>query len=49
MGTTEGVEVGIALRELQWRLNEFERQLLVCSERFEPGEARRLLELIDRT
>ncbi len=49
MSGPELVEVGIVQRELQWRLNELERQLMIRSELFSPGEARRVKDYIDET
>ena len=40
-------EVGIVLRELEWRVGELERALLIRSEQFNPDDARRINELID--
>jgi len=47
MSASELNEVGIVLRELEWRVSELERALQIRSEQFEPTDARRVHELID--
>ena len=44
----ELIEVGIVLRELQWRIRELERQLLIRSELLAPSDAQRVLQLIEQ-
>ncbi len=48
MSAPELVEVGLVLRELQWRLGELERQLLIRSELFSPPDAQRVVDLIEQ-
>jgi len=40
-------EVGIVLRELEWRIGELERALQIRSEAFSPADARHVNDLID--
>ena len=47
MPPSELDEVGIVLRELEWRMVELERTLQVRSELFSQGDARRVQALID--
>jgi hypothetical protein len=47
MGPDDLDEVGIVLRELEWRVGELERALQIRSEQFDPDDARRVHELID--
>ena len=47
MSATELNEVSIVLRELEWRLSELERALQIRSELFNPGDARRVQQLIE--
>ena len=47
MSPSELDEVGIVLRELEWRMSELERALQIRSEQFSPGDARRVYDLID--
>jgi len=47
MSPSELIEVGIVLRELEWRLSELERALQIRSELFSPVDAKRINELID--
>mgnify|MGYP001545118613 CR=1 FL=1 len=47
MSASELNEVGIVLRELEWRVSELERALQIRSEQFNPADARRVHELID--
>jgi hypothetical protein len=49
MGASELNEVGIVLRELEWRIGELERTMQIRSELFSPTDARRVQELIDET
>ena len=46
MSPRERVEVEVVLRELQWRLDELERQLTLRSEHLAPADAKRVVELI---
>ena len=47
MSAPELNEVGIVLRELEWRISELGRALQIRSELFSPGDARRVQALID--
>ena len=47
MGPRALDEASIVLRELEWRVSELERALLIRSEHFSPGDARVVNELID--
>ena len=47
MGASELNEVGIVLRELDWRIGELERALQIRSELFAPADAQRVQALID--
>jgi len=47
MGADDLDEVGIVLRELEWRVGELERALQIRSEQFNPDDARRVHEMID--
>lgn len=47
MGASELNEVGIVLRELEWRLGELERALQIRSELFSPADVQRINDLID--
>ena len=47
MSGSELNEVGIVLRELEWRISELERALNIRSELFAPGDARKVQELIE--
>ncbi len=47
MSASELNEVGIVLRELEWRMSELERALQIRSELFSPTDAQRVQELID--
>ena len=47
MAASELDEVGIVLRELEWRISELERALQIRSELFSPVDAKRINELID--
>ena len=47
MGASELDEVGIVLRELEWRMSELERALQIRSELFSPADAQRVNDLID--
>jgi hypothetical protein len=49
MGASELNEVGIVLRELDWRIGELERALQIRSELFAPADAQRVQALIDET
>jgi hypothetical protein len=46
MGASELDEVGIVLRELEWRIGELERALQIRSELFAPADAQRVQDLI---
>ena len=48
MSGPELVEVGIVLRELQFRITELERQLMIRSELLAPNEARQVMQLIEQ-
>ena len=47
MSASELEEVGIVLRELEWRMSELERALQIRSELFSPADARRVNDLIE--
>jgi hypothetical protein len=47
MPPSELDEVGIVLRELEWRVSELERTLQIRSELFSPADAQRVRELIE--
>jgi len=47
MSAGELSEVGIVLRELEWRVGELERMLQMRSERFSPVDAQRVQALIE--
>ena len=47
MSAPEVDEVGLVLRELEWRVSELERTLQIRSELFNPGDAQRVQALID--
>jgi hypothetical protein len=47
MSASELNEVGIVLRELEWRMSELERALQIRSELFSPVDAQRVNDLID--
>ena len=49
MSACELNEVGIVLRELEWRIGELERALQIRSELFSPVDAKRVQDLIDET
>jgi len=49
MAASELDEVGIVLRELEWRISELERALQIRSELFAPADARRVQQLIEET
>ena len=48
MSASELDEVGIVLRELEWRIGELERALQIRSELFGPEDARRVNDLIEQ-
>ena len=47
MSSTELNEVGLVLRELEWRMSELERALQIRSELFSPADARHVNNLIE--
>jgi hypothetical protein len=47
MSPSELSEVGIVLRELEWRIGELERALQIRSELFSPADARQVNDLIE--
>ena len=47
MPSSELDEVGIVLRELEWRVSELERTLQIRSELFSPADAQRVRELVE--
>jgi hypothetical protein len=48
MSDAELAEAGLVLRELQWRIVELERQLMIRSELFSPQDAARVHDLIEQ-
>jgi hypothetical protein len=48
MSPSELHEVGIVVRELEWRMGELERALQIRSEQFNPGDAQRVHDLIEQ-
>ena len=49
MSASELDEVGIVLRELEWRIGELERAMQIRSELFSPADAQRVQDLIAET
>jgi hypothetical protein len=48
MSGSELREVGLVLRELEWRIGELERTLMVRSELFSPDDAGKVIDLIEQ-